>query len=152
MGITIRRVRPEWYLPRYGGNREKAQADPTYAPFEVELRLPTWVEWRKHLEALAAAPDHQRLALQRGYLGEHIGEIRGLTLEDGTAITSGLQLIGLADRIDAEIVEELNRALAKQESLDEGLRGNFPGPPTSGGWTQGNDGIAGNVALRVGTS
>ncbi len=153
MGITIRRVRPEWYVPAYGGNRARAQADPTYTPFQVQLRLPTWIERRQHIDAMAAAADQDaRIRIQADYLAGHIVGVLELADEDGTVITTGPQLLELAGQVDAELIDELNRALARQENLDEGLRGNFARPRGSGGLSPTTVGTAESAAPRGSTS
>ncbi len=147
MGIVARFSTFRWYIPEYLGNRARAKADPTYEPFELELKVPTWVEQRRLYESGPASVD-----AQREYLAAHVGRIRGLELEDGTKLVHGRQLLEYADRLDWSLFQELNIAIGNQANLEEGLRGNFSGPPGSGASTPESAGPAAPAAPAASTA
>ncbi len=135
--MDLKPCRFEWYLPEYGGNRARYLRGEDPEPLMLELRLPTWAEQRA-LTRLGRPMTDVELD---DYLAAHIGSIRNLSFE-GRPITSGAELVALRAQLDANLLTELDRALGRQEQLDEGLRGKLPSPRGSAGSPAANAGTA----------
>ena len=153
MGLVVKyAVHAEPYVPDVGTNRTDPQ------PVVVALSSPDAGLWRRYQSRIVAkrmalaeaqsTTDHAvaftdvRLEpldpdMEGVLFGACVGQITGLTLEDGTPITSGEQLWALRARLDrgtvADLIADCLSAIYDRATLDEGLAQALASRPGSSG-------------------
>lgn len=117
-----------WYIPTYRGNRERWATGEEPEPFRVEIKPFSYADAR----ALAHVADQGRHALSDddtdAYFRAHVRAIQGLWI-GGVEVTSGEQLLGMLDRVEPDLLRELNGALLDRSALDAGAKKNSGSPP-----------------------
>jgi len=128
MGLKGKTVEFEWYVPFYGGNRDRyikhlkglPGGDPK--PFAVEIRVPTYAEIREALRGATADPERAMSEESNDeFFAKHVRGVAEYEFE-GRPIETGKKLIALKDRVDGDLIAEVYRAINSRGFLEPGLK------------------------------